>query len=501
MRTFFGPVWVRMPKINNILIANRGEIALRIMRTCKELGRVTVAVFSEADRSAAHVRYADQAYPIGPAPAADSYLNAERILQVARKSGADAIHPGYGFLSEQASFAELCHQQGITFIGPSADSIRIMGDKIAARKLMQGHGVPVVPGTPDAIGSLAEARDAARAIGYPVLAKAAAGGGGKGMRKVDTEKDLSQFISLAQSEAQSAFGDGRIFIEKYLEEPRHIEFQVLADVHGHQVHLFERECSIQRRHQKIIEEAPACLMTPELREAMGQAALRAAAACGYAGAGTVEFLVDSHRNFYFMEMNTRLQVEHPITEWITGLDLVAQQIRVAEGQSLAIAQDGISIRGHAVECRIYAEDAASGFVPDPGYMSLHLPPVGVGVRVDSAYWGPGEVPIHYDPMIAKVTTWGQDRAQATRRMIRALKDYRIAGVKTTLPYCLAVMESDAWQSGQLTTHFVRDHPNLMQLQRPARSAAAMAALYSRKDNARSQPEPPGSDRWLTRRQY
>lgn len=494
-----------MPKINNILIANRGEIALRIMRTCKELGRSTIAVYSDADRTAAHVRYADRAYHIGPAPASESYLNAHRIVEIACSCGADAIHPGYGFLSEQASFARLCQDAGLTFIGPSAESIRIMGDKIAARKLMQAHDVPVVPGTKDAASSHEEARDAALAVGYPVLAKAAAGGGGKGMRRVDSEKELAQLMTLAQSEAESAFGDGRIFIEKYLEAPRHIEIQVLADAHGSQVHLFERECSIQRRHQKIIEEAPACIMTPELRQAMGEAALRAAAACGYMGAGTVEFLVDRYGNFYFMEMNTRLQVEHPVTEYITQLDLVAEQIHIAEGRPLAYSQQDLDITGHAIECRIYAEDPAAGFLPDPGYMSLHIPPSGAGVRVDAAYTGPGEVPIHYDPMIAKVTTWGHDRQEATRRMIRALKDYRIAGVKTTLQYCTAVMESEAWRSGQFTTHFVQEHPHLAQLQEV--SDPSVAAVAAALHNQRERPDSDGvqdgeaADAWLRRRWY
>ena len=494
-----------MPKINNILVANRGEIALRIMRTCKELGRTSVAIFSDADQKSAHVRYADQAYCVGPAPASESYLNADRILDIAARCGADAIHPGYGFLSERADFAQACRDQGITFIGPSAGAIRLMGDKVAARSLMRASDVPVVPGTEEAVTSLQEARDAAREVGYPVLAKAAAGGGGKGMRKVDCEADLEQFMTLAKSEARSAFGDDRIFIEKYLEAPRHIEVQILADTNGHQVHLFERECSIQRRHQKIIEEAPACIMTSDLRQAMGRAALRASAACKYAGAGTVEFLVDHNRRFYFMEMNTRLQVEHPVTECITGLDLVAEQIRIAEGKPLGFAQNELRIDGHAIECRIYAEDPYSGFIPDPGNIFLHVPPTGVGIRVDTAYSGPGDVPIHYDPMIAKVTTWGCNRAESTRRMIRALKDYQIAGVKTTLPYCLAVMESEAWQTGEFTTHFVRDNPDLAQPPEPedAAVAAAVAALLTqRKVNTNDAAlEEPVSDAWLSRRQY
>ncbi len=493
-----------MPKIKKVLVANRGEIALRIMRTCRELDRIAVAIYSEADRKSAHVVYADEAYCVGPARASESYLNMRRILEVAQSCQADAIHPGYGFLSERAAFARLCEEKGVTFIGPPWPVIQAMGDKTEARRLMQAHGVPVVPGTDgEALGMQAAARKAEE-IGFPVLIKAAAGGGGKGMRKVDKAQELRQAMALAQSEAQSAFGDPRVFIEKYLDAPRHIEVQILADTHGNRVHLFERECSIQRRHQKIIEEAPACIMTPELRRAMGEAALRAAAACNYVGAGTVEFLVDRARRFFFMEMNTRLQVEHPVTELITGLDLVAEQIRIAEGVSMPFAQQDLNINGHAIECRIYAEDPSAGFLPDPGRMRLHEVPAGVGVRVDAGYDGPGEVPVHYDPMIAKVVVWGRTREESSRRMARALRDYQVAGVKTTLPYCLRVMESAPWQHGELSTHFVQDYPELTQPEAvPYAQVAALAAVLHRQDNSASPTHDARSaeDGWLQRRSF
>ena len=493
-----------MPKIRKVLVANRGEIALRIMRTCKELGISAVAVFSEADRKSAHVAYADEAYGVGSARAADSYLNMSRILEVAHSCGADAIHPGYGFLSERAPFAKLCQEQGLTFIGPPWQVIQAMGDKTEARRLMQANGVPVVPGTGGEGLTRKAAAKKANAVGFPVLIKAAAGGGGKGMRRVDTADELPQAMAMAQSEAQSAFGDARVFIEKYLNAPRHIEVQVLADGQGSRVHLFERECSIQRRHQKIIEEAPACIMTPDLRQAMGAAALRAAAACDYVGAGTVEFLVDSEREFYFMEMNTRLQVEHPVTELISGLDLVAEQIRIAEGAPLPFAQHDLKISGHAIECRIYAEDPAVGFLPDPGRITLHEVPAGVGVRVDAGYDGPGEVPVHYDPMIAKVAVWGRTREEATRRMARALRDYQIAGVKTTRSYCLRVMESAPWQRGTLSTHFVQDYPELAQSEAARHTqVAALAAVLHGQVNARP-PVPMETlheDGWLRRREF
>ncbi len=472
-----------MRQLRKVLVANRGEIALRIMRTCKELGIRSVAVFSEADRQSAHVRYADEACCIGPAPSKDSYLAIERVLHAAETSGADAVHPGYGFLSENASFAERCAAAGLVFIGPPASAIAVMGDKTHARKLMQKAGVPVVPGTPLAVETVEEAMWTAESMGYPVIIKAAAGGGGKGMRLIESPEQLAQSISLSQSEARSSFGDSRVFIEKYVVRPRHIEVQVLLDSHGGAVHLFERECSVQRRHQKVIEEAPSCAVAPVLRDRITGAALRAARACGYEGAGTVEFLVDQDQEFYFMEMNTRLQVEHPVTEWITGLDLVAEQIRVADGERLPFTQSDLAMHGHSIECRIYAEDPASGFLPDAGMLIRHAPPTGIGVRVDASFDEPGEVSIYYDPMIAKVSTWGRTREEAIRRMARALKDYAIAGVKTTIPFCLRLMESEVFRRGDLSTHFVTDHPALS-VPRPvpygqARAAAIAAALGQR----------------------
>jgi len=440
--------------IRKVLVANRGEIAVRVMRTCHEQGIATVAVFSEPDRTAPHVQLADEAYLLGPAPSSESYLKQDKILAVAQASGADAIHPGYGFLSENADFAEACAEAGVTFIGPSPEAIRAMGDKTAARTLMEKAGVPMAPGTPDAIADVEEAAAAAEDIGYPVLIKAAAGGGGKGMRIVREVGEIKRAVEMAQSEAQSAFGDGRVFVEKYIDQPRHIEIQILADMHGQTVHLFERECSIQRRHQKVVEEAPSPVVTPELRERMGQAAVEAAKACDYFGAGTVEFLVDSDRNFYFMEMNTRLQVEHPVTEWISGVDLVAEQLRVAEGRALTLTQEDLQIHGHAIECRIYAEDPASGFLPDPGPLHRHAPPAGPGVRVDAGVEEGGEVLIHYDPMISKLTTWGPTRQAAIRRMDRALAEYAIAGVRTTIPFCRFVMQHEGFRKGEMSTHFV-----------------------------------------------
>ena len=445
--------------IRKILVANRGEIAVRVFRTCRELGISTAAVFSEPDRSALHVRVADEAFPIGPAPAAQSYLDASKIVDAALQCGADAIHPGYGFLSENAAFAETCAEAGVTFIGPPPEAIRNMGDKTKARALMQQAGVPVAPGSP-AIAenpSLDEVTAMAAEIGFPILVKAAAGGGGKGMRVVRSEDDLQRAVAAAQSEARAAFGDGRIFIEKYIEEPRHIEFQVLADAQGHTVHLFERECSIQRRHQKVVEEAPSPVMTSEVRARMGQAAVDAARACGYVNAGTVEFLVDADLNFYFMEMNTRLQVEHPVTEWITGIDLVAEQIRIAEGASLRVKQDDLHMHGHAIECRVYAEDPENEFLPDPGALVRHAPPSGPGVRVDAGVESGDRVEIHYDPMISKLTAWGRTRPEAIRRMVRALDEYEVTGVRTTIPFCRYVMEHDAYVSGRFDTHFVARH--------------------------------------------
>jgi propionyl-CoA carboxylase alpha chain len=451
------------------------------MRTCREQGIETVAVYSEPDRLAPHVRMADAAYNIGPAAANQSYLVQDTLLDVARQSGADAIHPGYGFLSENADFAQACADAGVTFVGPPPEAIRAMGDKTAARQLMEDAGVPMAPGTTDAVASTEEGAAVAAEIGYPVLIKAAAGGGGKGMRVVESADGFARAMDMAQGEATSAFGDGRVFIEKYIQEPRHIEFQILADHHGNVVHLFERECSIQRRHQKVIEEAPSSILTPALRAEMGEAAVAAARSCGYVNAGTVEFLVDADRNYYFMEMNTRLQVEHPVTEWITGIDLVAEQLRVAEGEPLGYASDDLSIHGHAIECRVYAEDPASGFLPDPGPLPRHNAPSGFGVRVDAGVEEGGEVLIHYDPMISKLTTWGRDRKAAIQRMERALAEYEIAGVMTTIPFCQFAMQHEAFRTGQFSTHFVDTHfaPEALQVDDQERDAlAALAAtLY------------------------
>ena len=445
--------------IRKVLVANRGEIAVRVMRTCRERGIATVAVYSEADASALHVRLADEAVAIGPAASSASYLVADKILEAARATGADAVHPGYGFLSENAAFAEACADAGLVFIGPPPAAIRTMGDKTAARALMHAAGVPMAPGTTDAIADPAEAERVAGEIGYPVLVKAAAGGGGKGMRVVERAEDFREGFDRATSEAQSAFGDGRVYIEKYLVGPRHVEMQVLADTHGAVVHLFERECSIQRRHQKVVEEAPSAVLTPALREAMGEAAVAAARACDYVGAGTVEFLVDAPgpdgvRPYYFLEMNTRLQVEHPVTEAITGLDLVAEQIRIAEGEPLGYTQAEIVAHGHAVECRVYAEDVVAGFLPAPGPLLRHRPPGGPGVRVDAGVEEGDVVPVHYDPMISKLTAWGRTREEAIARMDRALAEYDVAGVPTTIPFCRLVMQHPAFQSGDFDTGFV-----------------------------------------------
>ena len=490
-----------------ILVANRGEIAVRVIRTCRELGIASVAVYSEPDRTALHVRMADEAYEIGPAPSADSYLNQERILEVARRAGADAVHPGYGFLSENAAFAEACESAGVTFIGPPPEAIRMMGDKTAARGLMSKAGVPMAPGTLDAIDDPDDAARIASEIGFPVLIKAAAGGGGKGMRVVHEASEFRRAFDMARSESRSAFGDPRVFLERYIQEPRHIEFQVLADSHGQIVHLFERECSIQRRHQKVIEEAPSSILTPEVRAGMGAAAVEAARSCGYVGAGTVEFLVDSDLSFYFMEMNTRLQVEHPVTEWITGLDLVAEQIRIAEGEHLGYRQEDLAIRGHAVECRIYAEDPSNNFLPDPGRLLRHSAPSGFGVRVDSGVDEGGTVEIYYDPMISKLTTWGPTRGDAVRRMIRALDEYEVAGVRTTIPFCRFVMKHESFVSGHFSTHFVPEHftPEALRTDDPdlAEAAALAAALFA-EDEAPPRPRPATNGaptRWSTRREW
>ena len=496
-----------MPQpIRKLLVANRGEIAVRVMRTCKERGIRTVAVFSEADKTALHMRMADEAYLVGPAASTESYLVQEKILEVAKVAEVDAIHPGYGFLSENAEFAEACADAGITFVGPPPKAIRTMGDKTQARRLMQQANVPMAPGTPDSIEDVAEAAKAAEEIGYPVLVKAVAGGGGKGMRIVKKPEDLKSALRGARSEARNAFGDDRVYIEKFLVGPRHIEIQVLADMHGNVVHLFERECSIQRRHQKVIEEAPSVVLTTEQRTVMGEAAVKVAKACGYVGAGTVEFLFDDGE-FYFLEMNTRLQVEHPVTELITGLDLVAEQIRIAEGEPLGYAQEDLSIHGHAVECRVYAEDVVAGFLPDPGLLLRHRQPSGFGIRVDAGVEEGDEVPVFYDPMISKLCAWAPTRAEAISRMDRALAEYDIAGVQTTIPFCRFVMQSEAFQNGDFDTGFVADHFSAddlkpsSDLERVAAVAVGLITLERASNSplANGTAQSAGLSRWAMRR--
>ena len=439
--------------IKKVLVANRGEIALRVMRSCREMGITSVAVFSEADRKAMHVRYADEAYFIGPSPSAESYLVIDKIIDAARKSGADAIHPGYGFLSENAEFADRCKKEGIIFIGPSSYAIKTMGDKITARKTMVEAGVPVVPGS----GLISDEEDAIKKIkeiGLPVMVKASAGGGGKGMRLVEKDKDILSSIRAAQSEARAAFGDDAIYIEKYIESPHHIEFQILGDKHGNVIHLFERECSVQRRHQKVVEETPSPLMTPEVRKEMGEFAVAAAKAVDYSGAGTIEFIVDDKLNYYFLEMNTRLQVEHPITERVVGVDLVKQQINIANGLELELKQEELVQHGHAIECRIYAEDPENNFMPSPGVIRHITEPLGLGVRHDGYVYEGYEIPIHYDPMISKLVIWAKTREEAIARMKRALYSYKITGVKTSIPFLNRIMETPDFIKGKYNTHFI-----------------------------------------------
>jgi acetyl-CoA carboxylase biotin carboxylase subunit len=438
-----------------VLIANRGEIAVRLIRACRELGIPAVAVYSEADRNALHVKCADEAYCVGPPPSAESYLVMDRILGVAKDAGVDAIHPGYGFLAENPAFARMCEENSITFIGPSPSAIEMMGHKTIARKTMIEAGVPVVPGT-ELIEDDAELAARAVEIGLPVMIKAAAGGGGKGMRVVEDEKEIDGAIRGARSEARSSFGDDAVYIEKYVEDPRHIEFQVLADRHGNVIHLFERECSIQRRHQKVIEEAPSTALDDKLRERMGQAAVNAARAAGYWSAGTVEFLVDRHRDFYFLEMNTRLQVEHPVTEMITGVDIAKEMFRIASGEKLSLTQEEVRMNGWAIECRVYAEDPFNNFLPSPGVILALRIPNGPGVRDDSGVYAGYEVPLFYDPMISKLCAWGRDRHEAVERMKRALGEYIVKGIKTTVPFHLKVMENEDFLAGNITTGFIGD---------------------------------------------
>jgi len=443
-----------MPAIKKLLVANRGEISLRIMRTAREMGIATVAVFSEADRNSPHVKFADEAICLGPPLSSESYLLGDKIIQVSKDLGVDAIHPGYGFLSENESFAKAVANSGLVFVGPSPEAIRIMGSKLAAKQAVAKYDIPLVPGTDEAISDIGEAKRRALEIGYPILIKASAGGGGKGMRIVENEAEFEEQMQRAVSEAISAFGDGAVFIEKFITSPRHIEIQVLGDQHGNVVHLFERECSIQRRHQKVIEEAPSAIVSEEMRKAMGEAAVGVAKACNYYGAGTVEFIVDDQLNFYFLEMNTRLQVEHPVTEMITGKDLVREQLKIASGQVLDFVQEDLKIHGHAVEVRVYAEDPKNNFLPDIGTLVTYQRPQGPGIRVDDGFEEGMTIPIYYDPMIAKLITHAADRNSAIDRMIRAIDDYKISGIQTTLAFCRFALNHEAFRSGNFDTKFV-----------------------------------------------
>ncbi|MAZ94334.1 MAG: acetyl-CoA carboxylase biotin carboxylase subunit [Bacteroidales bacterium] len=447
--------------IKKILVANRGEIAIRVMRSCREMGIDSVAVYSAADRASMHVRYADEAYLIGPAPSNESYLVIDNIIAAAKESGADAIHPGYGFLSENAEFSDRCKKEGLIFIGPSSFAINTMGDKITARKKMQSASVPVVPGTTEPITDLNEAVEVIKGIGLPVMIKASAGGGGKGMRLVTKEKDIISSVKSAKSEAKAAFSNDAVYIEKYIDSPHHIEFQIVADNHGNCVHLFERECSVQRRHQKVVEETPSPIMTDKVRAEMGKHAVAAAMAVNYSGAGTIEFIVDDNLNYYFLEMNTRLQVEHPITERVVGVDLVKTQINIANNKTLDFKQEDLKQTGHAIEVRIYAEDPDNNFMPNPGRIEHMTEPLGLGVRHDGYVYSGYEIPIYYDPMISKLIVWAQTREEAIDRLRRALHEYKITGIKTTIPFLSRILDVPDFINGRYNTHFVQDNEKLL----------------------------------------
>ncbi|MCE3226902.1 MAG: biotin carboxylase [Bacteroidetes bacterium] len=492
--------------MKKILVANRGEIALRVMRSAREMGIKTVAVFSEADRNAPFVKYADEAVCIGPPPSAQSYLKGDTILEVCKQLGVDGIHPGYGFLSENAEFARKVKKAGITFIGPSAESMDMMGDKLSAKATAKKYKVPMIPGSDGAISDMKEAVKIAKETGFPLLIKASAGGGGKGMRLVEKESEIEEQMKLAVSEAISAFGNGAVFIEKYASGPRHIEIQILADNHGNCVYLFERECSIQRRHQKVVEEAPSSVLTPELREKMGKCAVDVAKACNYSGAGTVEFLLDDQMNFYFLEMNTRLQVEHPVTEMITGLDLVKEQIKVARNEKLSFAQEDLKIKGHSLEVRVCAEDPANNFLPDIGKLLVYRKPAGPGVRVDDGFEEGMDIPIFYDPMIAKLVVHGKDRKDAIDKMLRAIADYKIIGVETTLDFCTFVLKHEAFTSGKFDTGFIGKYfkPEMLnalsgEMDEIAALAGALAFNNSGKTVAKTSTEAVKKSKWKSSR--
>lgn len=464
--------------MKKILVANRGEIALRVMKTAKKMGIKTVAIYSTADRHSPHVKFADQAVCIGEAPSNQSYLLGDKIIQICKELAVDAIHPGYGFLSENAKFAQLAEQNGIVFIGPKSHSIEIMGDKLAAKETVKTYDIPMVPGIDKAITDIEQAKKTAKEIGFPILIKAAAGGGGKGMRVVENESEFENQMNRAISEATSAFGDGSVFIEKYVGSPRHIEIQVMADKYGNCVYLFERECSVQRRHQKVVEEAPSVVLTPEIRKAMGEAAIKVAKSCDYVGAGTVEFLLDENKNFYFLEMNTRLQVEHPVTEMITGVDLVELQIRVAQGEALPIRQEDLHIQGHAIELRVYAEDPLNDFLPSVGNLETYILPQGEGIRVDNGFEQGMDVPIYYDPMLSKLITYGKDRNQAIQLMLAAIKNYKIEGISTTLSFGKFVLEHPNFVSGDFDTNFVKKYYNVEIIKQHQSKESEVAALVA-----------------------
>lgn len=464
--------------MNKILIANRGEIALRVMRSAKEMGIKTVAVYSEADANMPFVCFADEAYCIGPAPSAQSYLLGDKIIETALACGAEGIHPGYGFLSENADFSDACAKAGIRFIGPTAHSIQTMGSKIAAKQSAKKYNVPMVPGTDQPIKDLAEAKSIAAETGFPLLIKASAGGGGKGMRVVNQMDELEEQLHLAKSEALNSFKDDSVFIEKYVGSPKHIEIQLLGDTHGNYVYLFERECSIQRRHQKLVEEAPSSCLTPEIRKAMGESAVNVARSCDYHGAGTVEFLVDDDLNFYFLEMNTRLQVEHCVSEMITGVDLVKEQIKVARGEKLSFTQDDLKINGHAIELRVCAEDPMNNFLPDIGKLSVYKRPQGPGIRVDDGYEEGMEIPIHYDPMIGKLVAWGSTRQEAIDRLTRAIGDFRINGIETTLPFGAWAINHEAFVAGKFDTHFIAKYYKPEYLEQYTKEELELASMLA-----------------------
>ena len=469
-----------MKEIKKILVANRGEIAIRVMKTAKKMGIKTVAVYSTIDRNALHVKFADEAVWIGESPSNQSYLRGDKIIEVAKSLNVDAIHPGYGFLSENAVFAEACENNNIIFIGPKSKAIEMMGSKLAAKEAVMKYNIPMVPGVDHAIVDVEEAKRTAKEVGFPILIKASAGGGGKGMRIVEREEDFVSQMDRAISEATSAFGDGSVFIEKYVTKPRHIEIQIMADSHGNVLYVFERECSIQRRHQKVVEEAPSCILTPEKRKEMGEAAVKVARACDYLGAGTVEFLMDEQHNFYFLEMNTRLQVEHPVTELISGLDLVELQIRVARGEALSIQQEDLKINGHAMELRVYAEDSLNDFLPNVGFLSTYKLPEGEGIRVDNGIEQGMDVPIYYDPMLSKLVTYGKTREEAIELMIKAIDNYHVEGVATTLPFGKFVMEHEAFRSGDFDTGFVKAYYDAEKLKATLEIEAEVASLIALK---------------------